>query len=209
MVLTAGTISPGLATGTDYRIRITSTSTPTITDTSNSNFAITSGTITSVTVTSPNGGESWVRGSNHAITWTSTGNVGSYVKMEVLKAGVVVQTLSTSTPNDGSYSWTISPGLATGTDYRIRITSTSTPTITDTSNSNFAITSGTITSVTVTSPNGGESWVRGSNHAITWTSTGNVGSYVKMEVLKAGVVVQTLSTSTQTMVLTAGPFPPD
>ena len=65
-------------------------------------------------------------------------------------------------------------------------------------------------SINVTSPNGGESWVRGSNHAITWTSTGNVGSYVKMEVLKAGVVVQTLSTRySKRWFLQLEPFPPD
>jgi len=95
----------------------------------------------SITVTAPNGGESWVPGSNHAITWTSSGDVGSYLKIEVLKAGAVVQTLSASTPNDGSFSWTISTGLATGTDYRIRITSTTNTAITDTSNNNLTLTS--------------------------------------------------------------------
>ena len=190
------TISTGLATGTDYRIRITSTTTPSVMDTSNSNFAIVSGTAGTITVTSPNGGESWVPGSNHAITWSSSGGVGSYVKMEVLRGSVVVQTLSSSTPNDGTFSWTISTGLATGTDYRIRITSTTTPSVMDTSNSNFAIVSGTAGTITVTSPNGGESWVPGSNHAITWSSSGGVGSYVKMEVLRGFVVVQTLSSST-------------
>ena len=56
-----------------------------------------------ITVGSPNGGESWVPGSNHAITWSSSGGVGSYVKMEVLRGSVVVQTLSSSTPNDGIF----------------------------------------------------------------------------------------------------------
>jgi parallel beta-helix repeat protein len=71
------------------------------------------------------------------------------VKIEVLKAGAVVQTITSSTPNDGSYNagWTISPSLTTGTDYRIRITSTTNPAITDTSNNYLTLTpaSGTIT----------------------------------------------------------------
>jgi len=150
------------------------------------------GTCSSLTVTSPNGGEAWQRGSIHTISWTSSGDVGPNVKIEVLKAGVVVQTLSSSTPNDGSFGWTISPGLVNGPDYRIRITSTTTPSITDSSNSNFALTSG----ITVTSPNGGEAWQRGSIHPITWTSSGDVGSNVKIEVLKSGILVQTLSSST-------------
>ena len=155
----------------------------------------------SITVMSPNGGESWVRGSTHAIDWTSSGNIGSYVKIELLKSGAVVQTITSSTLDDGSYSiWTISSGLATGTDYRIRVTSLSNSAITDTSNNNFAISGSTSStsaaSITVTSPNGGESWVRGSTHAIDWTSSGNIGSYVKIELLKSGAVVQTITSST-------------
>jgi len=148
-----------------------------------------------LTVTDPNGGESLIRGTTPKITWTSSGTVGSYVKIELLKGGVVSQTLSTSSPNDGTYSsWTIPSTLATGTDYRIRVTSTSNTAITDTSNTYFTI--APASTITVTSPNGGESWVLGSNHAITWTSYGSVGSYVKIELLKAGLVVRTLSAST-------------
>ncbi len=68
------------------------------------------------------GGESWTQGSTPRITWTSSGEVGSSVKIEVLKAGTVVQTISDE--NDGSFnSWVISSGLGTGNDYRVRITS--------------------------------------------------------------------------------------
>ncbi|MDD1674868.1 MAG: GPI anchored serine-threonine rich family protein, partial [Methanomicrobiales archaeon] len=161
------TISTALAAGSDYRIRITSTTNAAITDLSNAYFTIGSPPTGTLTVTSPNGGEVWAPGSNHAITWTSSGTVGSYVKMEVLKGSTVVQTLSSSTPNDGSYSWTISTGLTSGSDYRIRITSTTNAAITDISNAYFSIgstppPSGTIT---VTSPNGGQSWVRGTAHS--------------------------------------------
>jgi parallel beta-helix repeat protein len=98
--------------------------------------------VPTITVTVPNGGESWARGTSHTITWTSSGLVGSSVKIELLKANSVVQTLSSSTPNDGSFaSWNISTGLVTGTDYRIRVTSSSNAAITDTSGSNFAINS--------------------------------------------------------------------
>jgi hypothetical protein len=66
--------------------------------------------------------------------------VGSTVKIELLKAGTVVQTIESSTANDLALDiWTMSSGLATGTDYRIRVTDTSNPAITDTSNGNFAI----------------------------------------------------------------------
>ncbi len=94
---------------------------------------------TSITVKSPNGGESWARGSNHTITWTKTGSPGSYVKIDLYKAGVYKQTISLSTLNDGYHPWRV-PSLQTiGTDYKVKITSTSNSKYTDMSNNNFRI----------------------------------------------------------------------
>jgi 5-hydroxyisourate hydrolase-like protein (transthyretin family) len=123
--------------GTDYKIRITSTSNAAITDSSNSNFAIVAGTLT---VTSPNGGQSWKRGTAHTITWSKSGSPGSYVKIELLKGGVLNKVIASSTANDGSYSWTIPSTQTAGTNYKIRITSTTYASITDSSNTNFSIT---------------------------------------------------------------------
>ncbi len=149
----------------------------------------------SITVTAPDGGDSWIRGTTPAITWTSSGSVGSYVKIELLKAGVLSQTIATSTPNDGSFTgWTIPSTSATGTDYRVRITSTTNAAIMDSSNNYFAIT--TAPSVTVTSPNGGENWKRGTTHTIAWNFSGSPGSQVKIVLLKAGTVVDTINAGT-------------
>jgi 5-hydroxyisourate hydrolase-like protein (transthyretin family) len=93
-----------------------------------------------LTVTSPNGGESWVRGTTHTLTWTSTGSPGKNVKIELLKAGVVNRVITSSTANDGSFSWAIPSTQTPGTDYKIRITSTTNAAFTDSSNTNFAMT---------------------------------------------------------------------
>jgi 5-hydroxyisourate hydrolase-like protein (transthyretin family) len=130
------TISSTQTLGTDYKVRITSTS-KSVTDSSNSNFAIVAGTLT---VTTPNGGQSWKRGTVHSITWSKSGSPGSYVKIELLKAGAVNRVITSSTANDGSYSWTIPSTQTAGTNYKIRITSTTYSSIKDSSNSNFAIT---------------------------------------------------------------------
>jgi 5-hydroxyisourate hydrolase-like protein (transthyretin family) len=122
--------------GTDYKIRITSTSNAAITDSSNSNFAIVAGTLT---VTSPNGGQSWKRGTVHTITWSKSGSPGSSIKIELLKGGVFNRVITYSTANDGSYSWKIPSTQTAGTDYKIRITSTTYESISDSSNSNFKI----------------------------------------------------------------------
>jgi len=69
----------------------------------------------------------------------------------------------------GSYAWKIPATLAPGTDYRVRITSTSYATITDTSAADFTIDS----TLSLVSPNGGESWAAGLSQTIRWTYTGN------------------------------------
>ncbi len=48
--------------------------------------------VSSITVTSPNGGETWVHGSTHDITWTSSVDAGSNVKIELMKGATVYRT---------------------------------------------------------------------------------------------------------------------
>ena len=97
------------------------------------------GVTASLTVTAPNGGQSWVRGTAHTLTWTSSGSPGANVKIELMKGSTVNRVITSSTANDGSYSWTIPSTQTIGTDYMIRITSTTSSAITDSSNSNFSI----------------------------------------------------------------------
>ena len=63
----------------------------------------------SITVTAPNGGETWVINTQQEIKWTST-NFTDPVKISVSYAGYSPQfwkTIVQSTPNDGSYMWTV------------------------------------------------------------------------------------------------------
>lgn len=91
-----------------------------------------------VFLSSPGGGESWLIGASYDITWGSA--MGENVKLELLKGGALHSTIATSTPNDGSYSWTIPTAQTAGSDYKIRITSVEQPTKSDESASNFSIT---------------------------------------------------------------------
>ncbi len=60
-----------------------------------------------ITVTAPNGGEEWQTGSNHSITWTTKGVIGS-VRIEYsTNNGTNWTDVAASTENDGSYTWTI------------------------------------------------------------------------------------------------------
>ena len=69
--------------------------------------------LASITVTSPNGGETWSVGSSHDITWTSTGTIAD-VKIEYsTDSGTSYTTVIASTANTGSYAWTVPGTLST------------------------------------------------------------------------------------------------
>ncbi|OPZ45108.1 MAG: Ser-Thr-rich glycosyl-phosphatidyl-inositol-anchored membrane family protein [Euryarchaeota archaeon ADurb.BinA087] len=174
-----------------YRIRVTSASDPTYSDTSNGPFTIASPTLT---VTMPNGGENFPLGAPLPMSWTYKGNPGATVNIEVLRSGAVLKTLTgipTGSGGSGSYSVPMIPyGTPLGSDYTIRITSPTYANCTDTSNGPFTISGPTIT---VTAPNGGETYHVGSPLPMSWTYTGNPGATVNIEVLRSGAVLKTLT----------------
>ena len=100
-------------------------------------FLIPGGTATaSITVNSPNGGESWAGGSNHAITWFSTGVTN--VMLEYTLDGSSWEVLTTAPASTGSYLWTV-PYVATSAA-KVRVSDVSNPALNDTSNASFSIT---------------------------------------------------------------------
>ena len=118
-------------------------------------------TIPAITLTTPNGGQTWNRGTSQTITWDYTGSPGSTVKIVLVKGGTEVGTIKDSTSigsnGKGSYTWPMSLYGSTGSDFKVSVQSISQPTIKDLSNNYFTITPpGTSAStITVTSPNGG------------------------------------------------------
>ncbi len=91
-------------------------------------FALPAEVAATVTVTAPNGGETWVGGTSHDIAWTAAG-VDS-LEVEVTLDGTTWQTLAATTPAAaGSLSWTV-PATATAAA-RVRLSAvaggTSTP----------------------------------------------------------------------------------
>ncbi len=125
-----------------------------------------------LTVTSPNGGESWLRGTANAITWSSA-NAGGNVRIELYKDGVYYITLAQSTENDGSYETTFDDADASAR-YRVRVCSVSQGACCDESDADFSVT--TSCDLTVTSPASGSSWIAGQTWPISWNpaGTGNV-----------------------------------
>jgi hypothetical protein len=133
----------------------------------------------SITVTSPNGGESWEAGSFHNISWTSTGTVGNVAIEYSINSGASWAPIVTSTGNDGIYNWTVPGNPSDNCLVRVR-GSDGDEGPWDISDAEFSITATSYAAITVISPNGGEILYTGSTHDITWTSIGGVGN-VKIE----------------------------
>jgi hypothetical protein len=128
-----------------------------------------------LTIGFPNGGESWQTGGIHDITWTSAGTSGS-VKIEYsTNNGSAWTTIIANTPDDGTYSWTI-PNTPSA-NCKVKVSDVD-GVPSDQSNVVFTIIYAPF--ITVISPNGGEDWQAGSDHGITWTSSGTSGN-VKIE----------------------------
>src|SRR5262249_24137140 len=99
-------------------------------------FALPAEVAATITVTAPNGGESWIAGSSQTIAWTSKGV--DNVEVEVTLDGTTWQTVAASTPAAaGALAWTVS---ATATPAaRVRVSSVPTGSPSDVSDAPFNI----------------------------------------------------------------------
>ena len=107
-------------------------------------FIIKTSSSGTLSVTSPNGGETWQRGTSHTVTWSYSGSTGSTVKIVLVKAGTEVGTIASSvsigSSGKGSYTWPISTTGLTGNDFKVSVQSITQPTIKDLSNNYFTLT---------------------------------------------------------------------
>ncbi len=124
-----------------YKVRITSVLDPNLTDMSDNTLALTLSAGTEIDVIQPNGGEVWMAGTSHLISWLDDCTENVY--LELYKGGVLVSTttgLTASTVPGSTYTWEIYESLAAGTDYKIKIKSSLDPTgVYDFSDANFEI----------------------------------------------------------------------
>jgi len=157
-------------------MRITDMNNTNITDRSNTVFSIVPKP--SMTITSPVGGEIWKAGSAKDITWDNRGNVNPLVNVYYsVDSGSSWTLLQSSVSNTGTYACTVPNVLSSRV--RIRIAETAVPPGRDTqaqmetaSAGDFTI---TLPTITLSSPNGSEKWVRGDTREIAWSSDGAIG----------------------------------
>jgi len=173
-------VPAGLTPATDYKIRISTLTDPAVADDSDASF-----TVDRMVISSPNGGEIYYPGETATATWTSIS--GGNVKIDLYQGATLDRNLLPSIANDGTENWTV-PSVS-GNDYSLRITSLSHPDVADESDSAFAV--GTIT---VTDPNGGETFEAGESTTVTWTSV--VGGNVRIDLMENTTVKLQISTGT-------------
>ncbi len=182
-----------LVPASTYKVKITSLTSASGFDFSDGNFLISQGTII---VVSPNGGETWQKGSTHQILWSD--NICDNVRIELWKSGVFNSVIAPSVPSNGIFSWAIpaTNTLIPGSDYKIKIisiiaNSATVSQVYDFSDNNFSISQGNF--ILVTSPNGGEFWVKGTTRIIQWQD--NITWNVRIELWKGGAYCALINAS--------------
>jgi len=127
-----------------------------------------------ITVTQPNTATTLYSGNSATIAWTSQYLTSSFVRIELTTDnGTSWADVASVTENDGSYSWTV-PNVQSA-NCRIRISEYNNAVVNDESNVNFSIAKPFIT---ITSPNGGETWEGCTQQYIYFNSGGISGAYI-------------------------------
>lgn len=125
-----------------------------------------------ITVLNPNGGETISAGQSYTFRWENR-NAPAYVTLKLVSSAGIDTPIATQISNTGSYTWTIPSNILTTTSYRLYVYAGESG-IGDASDSYFTIVNmSTPSTVSVLSPNGGESWVEGSYQTIRWSSNGS------------------------------------
>ncbi|MFH2029012.1 MAG: hypothetical protein ABIJ40_00115, partial [Bacteroidota bacterium] len=133
-----------------------------------STFYTTSGfnfKVAKVNLISPNGGERLFANSPHVVSWTATSGI-DFVTLQYSTNGGVsfINIANRINASQGSYSWTV-PDISSSTG-KVRIYDSFGSSISDVSETDFSI-----ARIKVTSPNGGEGFLIGSNQKIKWTAS--------------------------------------
>jgi len=144
-----------------------------------------------ITVLSPNGGESYTEGDVITVSWTATG-VGPLALRYSADGGSTWKTIASGL-SGSSYQWTAPAPVGSGDQYRVEVRSV-TPMASDASDANFTITKRQIPSLVLLYPNGGENLTIDSTYQIRWSAT-NVAGDVSIEYTVDGTTWKPVGTT--------------
>ncbi|MDZ7721625.1 MAG: choice-of-anchor D domain-containing protein [candidate division KSB1 bacterium] len=144
-----------------------------------------------ITLIQPNGGESWQVGQQKLIEWESSGTSGTVKIQYSTNAGANWSIITSSTSDDGQYRWTI-PNTPS-TNCLVKLSDTDGSPVAE-SSEYFEITSEP--AISITSPNGGETWQVKSQHSIRWDSEGTSGAVTILYSTNSGTSWHTIVSGT-------------
>ena len=144
----------------------------------------------SLKVAAPNGGENWAVGSSQMITWSSQGSVAN-VRLEFsANNGASWTTISSSTSNDGSFTWTVPDAVSSNCLVRVSDAADGNPV--DVSDAVFAIVAASPTPSILSFLPTDDAHVKSSSPALSFglkptirqlkTSTETINTYLKFVV---------------------------
>ncbi|MFY0600786.1 MAG: T9SS type A sorting domain-containing protein [Cyclobacteriaceae bacterium] len=135
-------------------------------------------TVPAITVTSPNGGETWDVGTEQIVSWTYAGFENTdLIEIRLSTDGgenyTIVNDGTFATYPDNTFNWTV-PSNPT-TQGRIQVVNT-TNQVKDSSDFDFTINQPIVPTITLLQPGGGEFWEIGTQQTIQWTDEGFDGT---------------------------------
>jgi len=152
------------------KIRITDPNSTTVTDQSSQAFAVRG----RLTITVPNGPETWKVNTQQSISWATKGTIPN-IKLYFSKDGGAYTAITGSIANSSPYPWTIPDQISDNILVKITDAAHDTDTdVDDESDAPFKI----IGNIVITSPVGAlpEAWIVGSTQNITWNTNGTIPS---------------------------------
>ncbi len=138
-----------------------------------------------ITVTSPHSGDTWNKGRTYTIRWTKSGTMNANVKIRLIQNGTKILGITDSTPNNGSYSWTIPANIPDGT-YQIRVKTIDNAVSDDSDSFTIGVNNAYLQ---ITSPSAGITWYKKTTYKIKWNKTGSMSNRVKIRLYRNGVKV--------------------
>ncbi len=159
-------IASGSATSS-ARVKVEMDSSPAFSDLSNANFSITQ---RELAVLTPTDGSTFAIGTLVEVNWLASGLPGNVrVELQRVPSMGTWELLAASVPNSGSYLWTAT-GSATDSAL-IRVSSVEAPALADSSGMFRVV----LPTLTLTRPNGAESFTSGFSEAVQWSQTSLTG----------------------------------
>jgi hypothetical protein len=137
-----------------------------------------------VSLNSPNGGENWLAGDHHPISWNWGGTMAA-VKLSYTTDGTNYTIINASAPNGAgtngthTYDWEVPQTLSH--TCKVKVEDTADDTVFDASDADFRING----QIVVTAPAGGERWVTNETRKVEWTTRGTI-EHVKLQYSKDG-----------------------